>query len=80
MVTIIKKYYFVFIICIGIASLGFLGLFSFDSTDIEPVQAQGFNYVIDDFTFYPTPDLPKPAKGESYIDPYFNTTITRVIL
>jgi hypothetical protein len=40
------------------------------------VQA-AFNYVFGT-DFYPEPSLPKPEKGVPYIDPHFNTAITRV--
>ncbi len=37
----------------------------------------GFDYVMGD-ALYPHNPGPKPAKGQSYIDPNFNTTITRL--
>ncbi|MFC1863195.1 hypothetical protein ACFL1Z_04495 [Thermodesulfobacteriota bacterium] len=37
-----------------------------------------FNYVINDFNFYQTPDIPKPEKGVPIEDPTFNTSITRI--
>ncbi len=35
-------------------------------------------YVIDDFTFYPVPDIPRPEKGVAFRDPVFGTKITRI--
>jgi hypothetical protein len=43
----------------------------------EPVPVPE-GYIIDDFTFYATPDIQRPSKGETYIDPVFKTSITRV--
>lgn len=37
-----------------------------------------FSYVINDFNFYPVPDIPKPEKGVPYIDPIFGTKIVRI--
>jgi hypothetical protein len=35
-------------------------------------------YVINDFKFYPVPDIPRPEKGVPFKDPVFKTTITRI--
>lgn len=35
-------------------------------------------YVINDFTFYPIPDIPRPEKGLAFRDPVFGTRITRI--
>jgi len=35
-------------------------------------------YVINDFKFYPVPDIPRPEKGVPFKDPVFRTTITRI--
>ena len=43
-----------------------------------PSLAQAFDYLIDDFTFYPPPRQAKPAKGTPAIDPVFNVTVTRI--
>jgi len=37
-----------------------------------------FDYVINDFSFHPTPNTPRPVKGVPFIDPVFHTTITRI--
>lgn len=37
-----------------------------------------FDYVVNDFTFYPVSDMPRPQKGASFKDPAFHTTITRI--
>ena len=37
-----------------------------------------FNYVINDFTFYPDNSDSRPAKGALYVDPDFHTNITRI--
>jgi len=37
-----------------------------------------FQYVIDDFSFYPPPDLPKPDKGVTFQDPHFHIDVTRI--
>jgi hypothetical protein len=35
-------------------------------------------YVVNDFTLYPVPDIPRPAKGVPFRDPVFGTSITRI--
>ncbi|NMC75398.1 MAG: hypothetical protein GYA56_13725 [Geobacteraceae bacterium] len=35
-------------------------------------------YVVNDFTPYPVPDIPRPAKGVPFRDPVFGTSITRI--
>ncbi len=35
-------------------------------------------YVVNDFTFYSIPDIPRPAKGTSFQDPVFRSKITRI--
>jgi hypothetical protein len=35
-------------------------------------------YVVNDFTLYPVPDIPRPAKGIPFLDPVFGTSITRI--
>ncbi len=35
-------------------------------------------YVINDFSFYSVPDIPRPAKGETITDPLFGARITRL--
>jgi hypothetical protein len=42
------------------------------------MEAFAFDYVINDFNFYPIPNTPRPAKGVPYIDPIFHTNITRI--
>ena len=37
-----------------------------------------FDYVINDFTDYPVPEMPRPRKGVPFEDPVFHTTITRI--
>ncbi len=43
-----------------------------------PSQLLAFNYVINDFNFYPIPDIPRPQKGVTFQDPTFHTSITRI--
>jgi len=45
--------------------------FSVDSSIPSP-------YVINDFNFYSTPSIPRPAKGVQFEDPTFHTRITRI--
>jgi hypothetical protein len=36
------------------------------------------NYIINDFKFYPTPNIPRPQKGVTFQDPIFHANITRI--
>jgi hypothetical protein len=36
------------------------------------------NAVINDFNFYPVPDIPRPAKGQTILDPIFHMPVTRI--
>jgi hypothetical protein len=57
-------------------------VFSFQTTashpSPEPPPPIG-DYVIDDFTPYPVPDIPKPIKGVSFKDPLLHTELLKVI-
>ena len=53
----------------------FAGLFILSFPEVIWSQS---NYVINDFTFYPIPNTPRPAKGVPYIDPVFHTEIVRI--
>lgn len=44
----------------------------------KPKLNGNFNYVINDFAKYSTPQIPKPNKGETITDPLFHTKITRI--
>jgi len=37
-----------------------------------------FDYVINDFKFYPVPNIPRPPKGVPFTDPNFHTSIVRI--
>ena len=37
-----------------------------------------FDYMINNSTFYPIPNVPRPPKGISYIDPVYKTEIVRI--
>jgi len=37
-----------------------------------------FDYVIDDTTFCPVPNIAKPAKGVKFVDPCFHMNVTRI--
>jgi hypothetical protein len=37
-----------------------------------------FDYVINDFKFYPVPNIPRPPKGVQFTDPIFHTSIVRI--
>jgi len=43
-----------------------------------PISVISFDYVIDNFTFYPVPNIPRPLKGVQFTDPNFHTNITRI--
>ncbi len=42
------------------------------------LEGDSFDYVVNDFTFYPIPDIPKPEKGVTFQDPTFHPDITRI--
>ena len=45
---------------------------------INPIGIFAFDYVINDFTFYSIPNIPRPPKGVPFQDPVFHTGITRI--
>ena len=45
---------------------------------IGPVEIFAFDYVINDFTFYPIPNIQRPPKGVPFIDANFHTEIVRI--
>lgn len=42
------------------------------------MESFAFDYVINDFNFYTTPNTPRPPKGVTIQDPIFHTSITRI--
>jgi len=40
--------------------------------------SQNFPYIINDFKFYPIPNVPRPQKGIPYIDSVFGTEVVRI--
>ena len=45
----------------------------------QPIQSPvTAGYVVNDFTFYPVPDIQKPSKGAAFQDPNFHTEIIRI--
>lgn len=42
------------------------------------MESFAFDYVINDFNFYPIPNTPRPLKGVTIQDPIFHTSITRI--
>jgi len=48
------------------------------SVNILVTGSSAFPYVINDFTFFPVPDIPRPGKGVTIQDPTFHTSITRI--
>lgn len=44
----------------------------------SPATPTNVKYVVNDFNFYPTPDIPRPSKGQTITDPVFGTRITRI--
>jgi hypothetical protein len=45
---------------------------------VNPIQAIPFDYVTNDLTFHPTPNIPIPAKGVPFNDPVYHTEIVRI--
>ena len=45
---------------------------------LGPVEIFAFDYVINDFTIYPTPNIPRPPKGVTFQDSLYHTNITRI--
>ena len=43
-----------------------------------PISVMSFDYVINDFNFYPVPKIPRPPKGIPFTDPNFYTSIVRM--
>jgi hypothetical protein len=58
-------------------SLALRALLSIISLLLIPISTYAFNYVLGEGV-YQKPTVPKPAKGESIIDPNFHTKITRI--
>ena len=66
----------IFFFVIGTIFFFLLLYFYFDSFYIN-VKADNFSYVLNTNP-YPVPNIPKPAKGESFVHPDFHTTYTRI--
>jgi hypothetical protein len=58
-----------------IAHISFLIVFTFFCISVDLF---AFDYVINDFTFYPTPNVPRPPKGITFKDSVFHTDIVRI--
>ena len=43
------------------------------------MESFAFDYIINDFKFYPIPNVSRPPKGVTIQDPIFHTSITRII-
>ncbi|MEJ2253378.1 MAG: hypothetical protein P8Y75_03265 [Nitrospirota bacterium] len=55
-----------------------LGACEAQDRDVPAGDTKAENYVINDFTMYKIPEVPKPEKGVPFIDPTFHTEITRI--
>ena len=66
------------LIAFSVASLAFTAGEGIAAQQEKHGTQRPFEYVIDDFTVYPIPEIPKPAKGKPFRDPTFHTEIVRI--